>query len=101
MRETGRTGFKAWLIKELEHRFPGCIIIPMDPNTTFQGISDLLMLHGSGWAMLEVKAHKNAKRQPNQPYYVDLFDSMSFGAFVYPENAEDVLDALQQAFATA
>lgn len=98
MRETGRAGFKAHLIAELNLRFPGCMIIHLDPNRNFQGIPDLLVLHNDKWAVLETKGSANAKRQPNQPYYVDLFDSMSYGAFVSPENEEQVLNDLQLTF---
>lgn len=48
--------------------------------------------------MLEVKPRENARQQPNQEYYIELFDDMSFGAFIYPENEEEVLYDLQQAF---
>lgn len=100
MRETGRAGYKAKLVVELNARFPGCEIISLDPAYTFQGIPDLLILFRDRWAMLEVKKASNAKRQPNQPYYVDYFDRMSFCAFIYPENEEEVLDALQQALSS-
>lgn len=100
MRETGRTGYKTRLIKELEFRFPGCMIIPLDPNAIFQGVPDLLILYRTRWAMLEVKKASNARRQPNQPYWVDFFDEMSFAAFISPENEGEILDALQQAFRT-
>lgn len=89
--------FQLKLIKELERRFPGCFIFPQDPQVR-QGIPDLLILFRNYWAMLEVKASATSDTQPNQPYYVDLFDSMSFAAFIYPENAEDVLNDLQLAF---
>lgn len=96
-RETGRTGFKAKLMGILEEMFPGCWIISGNAND-IQGTPDLLILYKDKWAVLEVKAAENSRRQPNQDYYVDLFDTMSFGAFIYPENAEDVLYDLQQTF---
>jgi len=97
MRETGRYGFKAFLVKELEELFPGCILLNNDPNDT-QGIPDLLILFEDKWAALETKGYKNARRQPNQPWYVDKMNSMSFAAFIEPDNKEEVLNELQRTF---
>ena len=97
MRETGRTGVKAHLVKVLRELFPGCVILHLDPNTNFQGCPDLLVLYGDRWAVLETKASLKAAKQPNQPYYIEQFDSMSFGAFISPETEEDVLRDLQYA----
>lgn len=88
--------FKTKLVEELELLFPGCIIIHMDPNE-IQGIPDLLILYEDKWAALEGKKSENASHRPNQEYYVDLMNRMSFAAFIYPENKEEVLDELQQA----
>lgn len=92
--------FQAALIDDLKSRFPGCFVLKNDSGAR-QGIPDLLVLFETKWAMLEVKASATAREQPNQGYYVELFDSMSFSAFIYPENAEDVLDELEQAFRPA
>lgn len=89
--------FKTNLVGELEDLFPGCIVTHLDPNE-IQGIPDLLILFENKWAVLEGKDYKNAKHQPNQDYYVDLMDRMSFAAFIYPENKDEVLDALYQYF---
>lgn len=89
--------FSTFLRKELEVLFPGCIILKNDPNMQ-QGIPDLVILWRSKWALLEVKKSADAKERPNQAWYVDKANQFSFGAFIYPENAEEVLDALQQAF---
>lgn len=77
--------------------FPGCQIFKLD-SSEYQGIPDLLILWGRQWAILEVKRHTKAKRQPNQPWYVAQFNEMSFSAFIYPENEEAVLNDLQRAF---
>ena len=88
--------FQAKLIKELKVMFKGCIIVKSDPNY-IQGIPDLLILYNDRWAALEVKKSATAHHQPNQEYYVDLMDQMSFAAFIYPENKEEILYELQQA----
>lgn len=85
--------FKTNLIKDLEDLFPDCIILHMDPNE-IQGIPDLLVLYRNKWAALEGKKSAVASARPNQEYYVDLMDQMSFAAFIYPENKDAVLDAL-------
>lgn len=91
--------FQSDLIKELRYRFPGCIIMKNDPNY-IQGIPDLIILYGDKWATLELKKHAKAKHRPNQDYYVGRMDEMSFSRFIYPENKEEVLYELQQAFRT-
>ena len=61
--------FKQGLTKELKERFPGCVVVHLDPNEV-QGHPDLLVLYGSTWAALEGKRSANAPHRPNQDYYV-------------------------------
>jgi len=82
---------------KLEKLFPGCMIIKNDPQS-LQGIPDFLILWKGYWAALEVKTSPKAEIQPNQEIYVDNMNSMSFAAFIYPENEEEVLCDLQHAF---
>ena len=89
--------FQSNLIKELKRLFPGCIVMKNDSSHT-QGIPDLLVLYKDKWASLEVKRSIGAKRQPNQEYYVDKMNDMSFSRFICPENKKEVLHELQQAF---
>lgn len=89
--------FKTKLVSELKDMFPGCIILHMDPNE-IQGIPDLLILYEDKWAALEGKKTANSSHRPNQDYYVELMNNMSFAAYIYPENKEEVLHELQQAF---
>lgn len=89
--------FQSILIREIKTRFPGCIVLKNDPNYR-QGMSDLLILYKDRWAALECKKSKNARHQPNQDFYVNRLNEMSFARFIYPENKEDVMDELEQAF---
>lgn len=92
--------FQADLIKDLKDLFPGCVVQKLDSSYQ-QGIPDLLILFGKQWAILEVKRKRPTKEsdwEPNQQWFIEQFDQMSFSACIYPENAEDVLDDLQQAF---
>lgn len=89
--------FQSKLIKQLKELFPGCIIVKNDPDY-IQGIPDLLILYKNKWASLECKKSARAKKQPNQEYYVNSMDKMSFSRFIYPENKEEVLNELQQTF---
>jgi hypothetical protein len=91
--------YQAKLIRRLKRMFPGCEILKNDANLR-QGILDLTIFWCDMWAMLEVKASKSAPERPNQDYYVSRFNEMSFAAFIYPENEEEVLTALQEAFAS-
>ena len=85
--------FKTKLIGEIKQMFPGCMVLHLDP-TEIQGIPDLLVLYKDRWAVLEGKKNARASHQPNQDYYVELMDEMSFAAFIYPENKDEVLDEL-------
>lgn len=91
--------FQTKLIKDLKETFDGCIVMKNDAGY-IQGIPDLLILHNDRWAALEVKRSANAKHQPNQDYYVGKMDEMSFARFVCPENEEEVLHELCEAFGT-
>jgi hypothetical protein len=91
------SSFALDLKDELRCRFPGCIIMKLDPNQ-LQGVPDLLFLWGRFWAVLETKRGMKSSHQPNQDYYVELFDEMSFSAFVHPLNYRDVLDDMERAF---
>lgn len=89
--------FQEGVIKEIKKMFPGCIVLKNDSGY-IQGIPDWLVLYNDKWAALEMKRQANARRQPNQEYYVERMNKMSFSRFVYPENKEEILDELQQAF---
>lgn len=91
------SSFKAKLKAELKKEFEGCILIDLDP-TMNQGIPDMMMLYKNKWAALECKRNKNAKRRPNQEYYVARMNEMSYSSFIYPENKEDIINELREEF---
>lgn len=88
--------FQSNLIKEIRCMFEGCVVLKNDPEY-IQGFPDLLILYKKKWAALECKRSINARHQPNQDYYVDMLDDMSYASFICPENKEEVLDELQYA----
>ena len=88
--------FQRTLVKEIRNHYNNeCIVTKLDSGY-IQGIPDLLILHKDKWATLECKKSKNAHRQPNQQYYVDKMDKVSFSKFIYPENKEEVLNELYE-----
>ena len=91
------SAFQTKLKKEIFKRFPGSIVLKLDPGD-YQGIPDLLILWNDKWATLECKRDAYSNHQPNQDYYVETMNRMSFSAFIFPENKEEVLNALEQSF---
>ena len=86
--------FQNKLIKDIKKLFPDSIVMKND-SSYIQGIPDILVLNYDKWAALEVKKSIKAKHQPNQDYYVDKMNRMSYSAFVFPENREEILDELR------
>ena len=87
--------FQSKLKKELKERYEGCIVTKLDAND-IQGIPDLLILYKNKWATLENKKDSKATKQPNQDYYVNKMNDMSFSKFIYPENKKEVLEELDK-----
>lgn len=89
--------FQSLLKDEIECMLPGCIVLKTDANY-IQGFPDLLILYKDRWACLECKRDQASRLQPNQAYYVNLINQMSFASLIYPENKEEVLDELYRSF---
>lgn len=97
--------YQANIIRRLETLFPDCIVVRLDPKYVdfymdgekySQGVPDLLVLLHGYWAALEVKPRSRSRRQPNQNYFIDGFDRVSYAAFICPDNEEEILDDLQR-----
>ena len=91
------SSFQADLIKDLYDLYPGCFVLKNDPNY-IQGFPDLLILYKKKWAALECKRSLYEPYRPNQEYYLEILDDMSFAAMICPENREAVLYELQRSF---
>lgn len=89
--------YQSKLIKRLKKTFPGCIVLKNDADY-IQGIPDLMVLYKDRWATLECKKSIKAKHQPNQDYYVEQMNKMSYSSFIFPENEEQVFKDLVKVF---
>ena len=89
--------FQANLIKKIKKQYPDCVVMKND-SSYIQGIPDLLVLNRDKWASLECKKSANARHQPNQDYYVDKMNKMSFSRFIFPENENEILEELNTYF---
>lgn len=90
---------RRYIENKLSSFLPGCLVLKTDP-THLQGIPDFIFLYRNRWGALELKVSSKSRRQPNQEYYVDLLDKMSFAAFISPETEEEVFRDIQQTFRT-
>lgn len=94
--------FQSDLIDELRWMFGGdefCQVLR--GNSAYQpGVPDLFVVFEGGWIALECKKSRGARKQPNQDFFVEKLNRMCFAAVIYPENREEILDAIQQTFAT-
>ena len=87
---------QAAIIKELELQYPNAIVLKTDPSY-IQGFPDLLFLQNNFWAALEVKGTKKSSYRPNQEYWVNRLNQLSFSKFIYPSNVDRVFDELDDA----
>lgn len=89
--------FQKDFLDEVKRRYPGCIALKNDSGY-IQGFPDWTLLYEDKWAVLEMKKERGASKQPNQEYYVDMLNNMSFSRFVFPENQEEVFEDLDTFF---
>lgn len=92
--------YQAYIIRLIKVLLPDAIVLKNDPNY-IQGMLDLSVIRAGRIVLLEVKASEKSKERPNQRYYHDLFNNSGTPAyFIYPENEQEVLIALQQSLAS-
>ena len=95
--ETPESKFQGKLIREIRSLFADAIVMKLDSGYK-QGVPDLLILFKDRWATLECKKNAAAHHQPNQDWYVDRMNAMSFSRFIFPENKDAVLQELAAFF---
>lgn len=87
--------FKKKVIEELHDIYPGAVLIGLDPEE-IQGIPDLLFLYGPFWGTFETKRNLFSPVRPNQAFWVDKMNRMSYSSFLFPENKNDVFQDLDK-----
>jgi len=90
--------FQHIVIEKIRKRFPEAIILKNDANY-LQGYPDLTIHKNGRYAIIECKRSKDETHQPNQDYYIDKANNDGgYGAFVYPDNLDIVLEDLDNVF---
>ena len=89
--------YQKTLMDKIRDLYPGCIITKNDPNY-IQGFPDWTIFYKDKWVVLEAKAYADAPHRPNQDYYVDELNKMSYSSFAFPENEEEVLKRISDVF---
>lgn len=90
--------YQTHVLARIAELLPGSTALKND-SAYQQGIPDWTIFHGPKYALLEIKPSAKSRRQPNQEYFIEKFSAIGFAAFIYPENEQEVLDALQEALA--
>ena len=91
------SSYQRRVITRLKETFDGCIV--QKENEQYrQGAPDLLVLFKDKWAALETKRSKDAPHRPNQDYWVERMNEMSYASFIYPENEDQVFKELEEVF---
>lgn len=89
--------FQKRFIQRLKDEFPGCEVIK--GNSAYrQGVPDILFLWRNNWALLEIKKDDKAPFEPNQEWYIEYYNQMSYSSVVRPNNADEVIREIQQTF---
>lgn len=89
--------YQPTVIARLKEILPGCVVLKNDSGY-IQGIPDLSFFFEDKWGMLEVKPNIFAKYQPNQEWYLDHLNQMSYANMICPENEEEIYLEIQRTF---
>lgn len=89
--------YQAGLIKRIRNKYPDAIVLKTD-SSYMQGVPDILILFNERWAALEVKKDPLASFRPNQEYWINTMNHMSFASDINPAKEETVLYDLERFF---
>lgn len=87
-----KSAFKRKLLELARQKRKDLVIIEVYDQ---RSMPDVIVLCGEKWAALEFKRSSQAAHRPNQDYFVDKLDQMSFATFVHPQNEEEVINELE------
>lgn len=90
--------FKTKFLRDLEERLSDIDLDFIHTRPRHRSMPDTFVIGPHFWAALEFKRSRSAAHQPNQDYYVSKLREKGYANFVYPENAEEVLDELEILF---
>lgn len=88
--------FQANLIKRIKMEFGNNVIVLKNDPNYLVGFPDLTVLGKKRYAVIECKREAHASRRALQEYYVDKANRLSYGAFAYPENEDEVIEDLRR-----
>lgn len=88
------SAFKTQFIKDFEGEMQqlGIQVEIYQNKSQRRSTLDTIFLGPGCWAMLDFKDDENARQQPNQEFYVQKLNEMCYASFVYPQNAEKVME---------
>ena len=93
--------FRVQVIDRIKERFPLMDLDFIKPVHYTRSLPDLFIIAPNNvWAALELKRIKNADHQPNQDWHIARLDTKGFARVVYPGNLEEILDELEELFAS-
>lgn len=88
--------FETQVVSNLQKRYPGSFVIKVNPHF-IQGFPDRIFLYYNFWAAFDTKIAANSQKQPNQTYYIETLDKLSFATFVHPDNEMEFYNDIQRA----
>lgn len=88
------SNFQKKFIERILDRYGTEAIVLKNDSGYCQGIPDFILLYREKWALLEFKKSVNAGHRPGQDYYIGWANKHAFGAFIYPENANEMFECL-------